>query len=214
MLKNMVGKGSLLVFGIFLFLGASILSAAPLLAQTLPPAGYQSPLMLGGTPVTDFTTLFTAFLGTLQSLIVILALVFIVIGALIYITSAGDEERVRWAKSAILAAAIGLALAIAAPLFLREIGTIMGWTTPTSVPGFGTTLTLTQVLGNTLSFLLALIGVIALIALVIGGFLYITSAGDADRADTGKKIATYAVIGLVVALAGLVIVTQVAKFFV
>lgn len=161
----------------------------------------------------DFTALITDVLKALQTIVATLALIFLIVGALIYLTSAGNEKLLTLGKSAILAAAIGLAIAIAAPLFLREIGLMLGWVTPTELSGVGTSLTLSQVLANVLSFLLSLLGVVAMIALVIGGFLYLTSAGDADRADTGKNILKYSIIGLIVALAGLVIVTQVAKFF-
>jgi hypothetical protein len=50
--------------------------------------------------------------------------------------------------------------------------------------------------------------------LVVGGLMYITAAGDEGRVETGKKIVTYAVIGIAVALSALVIVTQVAKLLV
>lgn len=177
--------------------------------STTPSAGtYANPLAFNDVP-----SLLTAVLTSLQNIVVVLAIVFIIIGALIYITSAGNEKQVTWAKKAILAAVIGLAIAIAAPLFLREIGGIFGWTNPGAVSGFGTTLTLSAVLANILSFLLATIGVVALIALILGAFMYITSVGDPDRADTGKKIVTYAIIGIVVSLAALVIIRQVATFF-
>jgi hypothetical protein len=192
-----------------LFLSLGGVFALGAMAQT----SYPNPLEVDGTPVTDLNILLTAFLSNLQGLVVVLALVFIIVGALIYITSAGNEQRMTWAKTAILVALIGLAIAIAAPLFLRELGLILGWT-PTTPAGVGTTLTLSQVLGNVLSFLLAVLGVVALLALILWAFLYLTAAGEPDRADTGKKIITYAIIGIVVALAGLVIITQVAKFFV
>lgn len=189
--------GGLVVLGVFVFAG-------PVFGQGFE---YVNPLA-----DSDVNTLLTKFLGSLQTIIGITALVFLVIGALIYITSAGDESRITWAKGAMLAALVGLAIAIAAPLFLREIGTILGWIDPQTTT-FGTSLTLTEVLGKILGFLLGIVGVIAIIALVLGGFMYLTSAGDADRADTGKGIVKYAIIGILVALAGLVIITQVARFF-
>src|SRR4051812_18641185 len=96
------------VFFVFLFSISSAFASS---------GTYENPLIF-----TDIPSLFTAVLLSIQGIIVVLAIVFIIIGALIYITSAGNEQRVTWAKRAILAAVIGLALAIAAPLFLREIG--------------------------------------------------------------------------------------------
>ncbi len=147
----------------------------------------------------------------LQSFIVILALIFIVIGAFLYITSTGDTGRITTAKNCITAALIGLAIGIAAPAFLRQISDILGWTAAPPT-GVGTTLTLIQIATNVLNFLLSIVGVVALIMLVVGAFMYLTAAGDEDRIDTGKKIVKYSIIGITIALAALVMVRQVASF--
>lgn len=151
-------------------------------------------------------------MGTIQGIIVVLSIIFIIIGALIYITSGGSESRITLAKGAISAAMIGLALAIAAPSFLKEIAAILGWSgvnnaQVTNAQGFS------QIAAKVLNFLLSIVGVLAIIMLVIGGFMYLTSGGDERKAETGKKIATYAIIAITVALSALVLVTQVAKLF-
>lgn len=57
-----------------------------------------------------------------------------------------------------------------------------------------------------LTILTAFLAVAAVAALIYGGFVYITSAGNEDRAQTGKKILLYALIGLlIVGAAGLTI---------
>ena len=61
-----------------------------------------------------------------------------------------------------------------------------------------------------MNWLLGIIGVLAVIAFVISGIQYLTSAGDEKMAETAKRNMTYAIIGLVVALAGLIIVNAVA----
>lgn len=153
-----------------------------------------------------------SILGTLRSIIVILSLVFIVIGAVLYITSAGDEGRMKTAKGAITASVIGLAIGLAAPSFLKEIGSVLGWGAVNSSAVAGAA-TLSQIAANVLNFLLSIVGVLAIIMLVVGGIMYLTAAGDEDRIDSGKKIVKYSIIGIVVALAALVIVSQIAAFF-
>jgi hypothetical protein len=153
-----------------------------------------------------------AFLSALQGIIVTLALVFLVFGGVLYIISAGDEGRIKTAKAAITAAMIGLAIGVAAPSFLKEIGTILGWgsvapTAVTAAPSLGT------ILQNILNFLLSMVGILAIIMLVIGGLMYFAAAGDEKRADTAKSIVKFAIIGIAVSLAALVIVTQIANFF-
>ncbi len=152
-----------------------------------------------------------SLLLTLRGIIVILAIIFIVIGAVLYITSAGDSKRIETAKSAITASMIGLALGIAAPSFLKEISTILGWNAaPVEVSG---ALSLTAILTNVLTFLTGIVGILAIIMLVIGALMYLSAAGDEDRIDDGKKIVKFSIIGIIIAFAALIIVKQIAGFF-
>ncbi len=164
---------------------------------------------LGFTTVQD---VLGSLLNHLQGIIVTIAIIFIIIGAILYMTSAGDEGRMRTAKGAITAAMIGLAIGIAAPSFLKEISGILGWTMP-STPGYGSPLSLAQIALKALDFLLSIVGVLALIMLIVGGVMYLTSAGDENRIDQGKKIVTYSIVGIVIALAAMLIVKQIANFF-
>lgn len=188
------------------------------MAKTPPPAvpgptnggfvTFKNPLKFDNIP--DFVT---AFLTFLQGFIIVLALIMIVIGGLMYITSAGDEGRMTMGKNTILGALIGLALGVAAPMFFREISSILGWNSVALPAGVGTSLTLLEVAAKILNFLLSVIGVGALIMLIVGAFMYLTATGDESRIDTGKGIVKYAIIGIAVALAALVLVRQVASFF-
>ncbi|MBP9728009.1 MAG: hypothetical protein KBD27_01385 [Candidatus Moranbacteria bacterium] len=151
-----------------------------------------------------------SILGSLQAIIAIISLIFIVIGGILYMTASGDEGRVKTAKGAITAAMIGLALGVAAPSFLKQIGDILGWG---AIPGPATGKPFLEIATNVLNFLLSITGIIGIIMLVVGGLMYITSAGDEDRMDTGKKIVQYSIIGIAISLGALVIVTQLAKLF-
>lgn len=169
---------------------------------------YQNPLVFN-----DIPSLLGSVLTFLQGFIVVLALIMIVIGGFVYITSAGDDGRMTTGKNIILGALIGLALGIAAPAFLREISSILGWSSVNLPAGVGTSLSLLQIATNVLNFLLSVVGIAALIMLVVGAFMYLTAAGDESRIDTGKSIVKYSIIGITVALAALVLVRQVAGFF-
>lgn len=162
----------------------------------------------------EFSTvegLLTSLLNSLQGVIVVLSIIFIIIGAIFYITSGGSEKRIETAKKAITASMIGLAIGIAAPTFLKEIYTILGaGSIPEELSGAPT---ITTIALNTLNFLLSVIGTLALIMLVAGSIMYLTAAGSEDQIDQGKKIIKFSVIGIVVALAAMVIVKQIANFF-
>ena len=149
-------------------------------------------------------------LGTLRSIIVILSLVFIVLGAIFYVTSGGDEGKVRFAKGAITASVVGLALGIAAPSFLKEIGGIIGWGGAATGTVAGS-LTISQIVTNVLNFILSIFGILAVIMLVVGGLSYLSSAGDEDRIDTAKKTIKWAIVGITVAFSAVVIVQQIAN---
>ena len=152
----------------------------------------------------------TDALTTVRSIIVVLSLIFIILGGIFYITSAGDEKRMTAAKGAITASMIGLAIGIAAPSFLKELYTILGGQSSGIDTSKLTGPSLTQISLNFLNFLLSIVGVLTLIMLIVGGIMYLTSAGDEGRSETAKKIVTYAIIGIAVSLAALVIVKQIA----
>ena len=158
-----------------------------------------------------FQDFFTGVLSYLQGIIVLLALLFIVIGGVMYITSAGDDKRITAAKATITAAMIGLAIGIAAPTFLKEIAKILGWSgNQTAISGAPA---LSTIILNALNFLLGVTGVLAIIMLVIGGFMYLTAAGDEKRVDTAKDIVKNSIFGIVIVLSALIIVKQIAAFF-
>jgi hypothetical protein len=49
-----------------------------------------------------------------------------------------------------------------------------------------------------INYLMEFSGVITILFLIIGGFMYVTSAGNEEQSEKGKKILVNAVIGLVV----------------
>lgn len=54
--------------------------------------------------------------------------------------------------------------------------------------------------------------VLAVIFIIIGGYFYLTSAGNDDQAKRGRRTLTYAVIGLVIIVLSWVIVQTVYNF--
>lgn len=149
-------------------------------------------------------------LDSLRGIIVVIALVFLVVGALIYMSSAGNEGRMTLGKNAMTAAVIGLALGIAAPSFLKEIYTAIGNNVPSEVSA---SLGIAAIALNVLNFLLSITGVVGIIMLVAAGIAYLTAAGNEGQIETAKKMTKWAIIGIAVALGALVIVKQVASFF-
>ena len=64
--------------------------------------------------------------------------------------------------------------------------------------------------------LVTIIALLSIVSLFYAGFKYYTAFGDEGKADEGKKIATYAILGLVLSLMSLAIVSIIgglAQFF-
>ena len=191
--------------------GTATACCAPVAAAATPatPAAggttaFTNPL--GFNTVQDFLS---TIMGALQKVIVSLSLVMIVYGAVLYVTSGGGKQ-IETAKGAIVAALVGLAIGIAAPSLLKELSNILGWNGAASI----TAPSLSTIAINVLNFLLGMLGILSLIMLVIGATMYLTSAGDEGRIDTGKNIFKYSLIGVVIAMSAMVMVTQIAAFFV
>ena len=64
-----------------------------------------------------------------------------------------------------------------------------------------------------LQVVFGILGGIAVIMIVIGGFMYSVSAGDAGKVKNAKNTILYAVIGLVIALFATAIVSFIASYF-
>ncbi len=55
-------------------------------------------------------------------------------------------------------------------------------------------------------------GIAAVIGIIIGGFMFVTAAGDSGKVSTGKKTITYSVVGLIIiALARTIVVFVISR---
>jgi hypothetical protein len=69
----------------------------------------------------------------------------------------------------------------------------------------------TGLLTHIINLLLALLGVIAVLFIIIGGYRMVTSNGDEKNFEKGRKTVTYAIIGLVVAVLAFTIITVIGN---
>ena len=125
-----------------------------------------------------------------------LAIYYIIYGGIRYITSAGAPEAHAAAMKTILNAVIGLAIAICSIAIVRLMAqVILG--TPDSETGVYVNSPadiLTAVL-NTAYFIA---GAVAVIVIIISGFNFVTSSGNAQKVAKARMGILYAAIGLVV----------------
>ncbi len=64
-----------------------------------------------------------------------------------------------------------------------------------------------------MKWLLGLVAVIGVLAFVISGIQYLTAVGDEGQAETAKRNIKYAIIGVMVALSGLIIISAIDQLF-
>ena len=71
--------------------------------------------------------------------------------------------------------------------------------------------TLYTIVRNVVNLLIFIIGIIAVIMIVIGGFRYTTSGGDGSQTKSARDTIIYAVVGLVIAIMAYSIVNFVLR---
>lgn len=68
-----------------------------------------------------------------------------------------------------------------------------------------------SIVQKVVNIILFVLGVLAVIMIIVGGFRYVTSGGDSNKLTSAKNTILYAVIGLIVALFAYAIVNWVVK---
>ena len=66
-----------------------------------------------------------------------------------------------------------------------------------------------EIVRTIVQFFLTFLGLIAVVMIIYGGFLYVTSAGKEESIGTAKKNIMYAVIGIIVILISYAVVTTI-----
>ncbi|MBP9717765.1 PKD domain-containing protein [Candidatus Gracilibacteria bacterium] len=87
---------------------------------------------------------------------------------------------------------------------------------PPSKEGLDSTLTRTSsardFVVKTVNFALSFLGLMAVVVVIYGGFLYVTSGGNEDQATKGKKAIQYAAIGIIIIIASFAFVNTIINF--
>jgi hypothetical protein len=70
---------------------------------------------------------------------------------------------------------------------------------------------ITAIIGTTLSYAIGLMGSLALMVFLYGGFMWVTSAGSGDKVKAGVDAMLYAAVGILVVFASYGIIKAVIK---
>lgn len=71
---------------------------------------------------------------------------------------------------------------------------------------------LTQVISRVISLALTFVGTASLMMILYGGFLYLNAGSDKGGADRARQTLTYAILGLVLAIAAWLILSLISSF--
>ena len=65
------------------------------------------------------------------------------------------------------------------------------------------------ILTSGMNWLLVVVGILGVIGFVIAGIIYLTAAGDEEQIAKGKQAMIYSIVGVIVALLGVIIIQAV-----
>lgn len=71
---------------------------------------------------------------------------------------------------------------------------------------------LVDTLDSFANWVLAIVGIIAVIFILYGGFLYITAGGNDEQVQKGKNVIIYGLIGVLIAILAFAIISFAASF--
>ncbi len=170
------------------------------LISALIPQAYAIPLPsdVSGVPqITEASNFFLFIIRTLQSISASVAILYIVIAGFLYITARGDDGAIKKSKESITYAVIGLVVVALA----ESIGAIFDPARGINIGGANILII------SITNFLLALIGSVAVIYMVYGGYLYMTARGDSGQVSKATKAIWGAITGILVAIFAYTIVS-------
>ena len=163
----------------------------------------------GTEAVNNFSTAVNDFITTILSGVQIvtgsIAILFIIVGAYFYLTSAGEEDKAKKGKDSIIFAVVGLIVMVLSraivSVFYAEGG-------PKDLGGRMVDVAGVKGLINSIiSFGTSFVGGLAVLMLIYSGFLWITARGEEGEVEKAKKILTYSIIGIAIVVFSYTIVT-------
>ncbi len=170
------------------------------LLEFLIPYAHAIPLPsdISGVPqLTTSSDFFMVIIRILQGVAASVATLYIVVAGYFYITARGDDGAIKKAKDSITYAVVGLiCIALA-----QSIGSIFDPALGIDIGGANT------IIISITNFMLALIGSVAVVYLVYGGYMYMTARGDQGQVSKATKAIWSSITGILIAIFAYTIVS-------
>ncbi|MFZ2192706.1 MAG: hypothetical protein WAV31_00490 [Candidatus Moraniibacteriota bacterium] len=105
--------------------------------------------------------------------------------------------------------------AVSSALLLSPAIVLGAWGVPDSATAGGIANTsVGQLLSNILNWILSIVGIAGVIAFAVAGLLYLTAGGEEKKIEKAKHVMVFAIVGVVVAVIGLIAVNAISQLFV
>jgi len=148
----------------------------------------------------SFGDLFQGAMNYFKTIAGAIAVLFIILGGVMYMISGGNTGMAERAKNTLVYAIAGLAIVIAAPLFLSDMLLILKGGGSSNNSG------LMMVALNVLRVLLACIGIFGILGLLQGGLIMFISSGDEKTITAARSSVKYSLIAMALAFGSLILV--------
>ena len=151
--------------------------------------------------ISNIVTIASNILTDISVIASYLVIGYVIYGGYLYMFSSGDTGKVAAGKKTLTHAFIGLAICISAYTIFGAIRVAL--LNNTSINSCDVTtakacITPDEVVTNLITWVVGVGGVVAAAFVVIGGWGYVTSAGDPNKLQKAKNTILYAIIGLVI----------------
>lgn len=147
----------------------------------------------------SFGELFQRAMNYAKTIAGTVAVLFIILGGVMYMISGGNKGMAERAKNTTIYAITGLAIVVAVPLFLSDILLILKG-------GASSNSGLMVVALNVLRVLLACIGVFGIMGLLNGAIIMFISSGDDNTITMARSSVKYSLIAIAMSFGSLIII--------
>ena len=133
------------------------------------------------------------------SLLFLVVLGFMIYGGYFWMTSMGNEEKVKKSKQILTASIVGLLIVLMSLSIVNFVSNAIGVDPqglPTDTGLFGGSLN--DALASIIKAALTLVGIISLAIMVYGGYRWMTSGGNEETISEAKRTLTAGAIGLTI----------------
>ena len=135
------------------------------------------------------------------AIIAYIAFFFVIYGGFLFMTAGGNPSQVEKGRKSIFNAIIGLVIALSAIGITNFIFTLVtvGATNIGEIEGV-VQMTGTDLIVAGLNLVYYIAGLVAVVMVIFGGFMYTASSGDPGRVGKAKQTLTWAIAGLIIIL--------------